>query len=141
MYFKENPKRPNRLSATSKAISEEIKSYRDTYTEFICEVPSVKGITAGITQIREDSPYVLPVTSLYEKASQPITQTEVEPVFTAAIACLKDAHEVCRKKATEVIVWILSDTDRCYDSQIPYSIPVAYAMKGYSLGVKQEADY
>ena len=137
MYFKENPKRPNRLSATSKAISEEIKSYRDTYTEFICEVPSVKGITAGITQIREDSPYVLPVTSLYEKASQPITQTEVEPVFTAAIACLKDAHEVCRKKATEVIVWILSDTDRCYDPQIPYSIPVAYAMKGYSLGVKQ----
>jgi hypothetical protein len=37
------------------------------------------------------------------------------------------------KKATEVLVWFVSDTDRNRNPELPHSVAVAYAMKGYSL--------
>ena len=32
-----------------------------------------------------------------------------------------------------MLVWLLSDVDRLWKPEIPYALPVAYAMKGYSL--------
>ena len=38
-----------------------------------------------------------------------------------------------RRKAAEVLVWLLSDVNRTWHVEIPHSIPVCYVMKGYSL--------
>ena len=38
-----------------------------------------------------------------------------------------------RKKAAEILVFLLSDTDQIHDPEKPNAIPVTYALKGYSL--------
>lgn len=57
-------------------------------------------------------------------------------MLSSVSVALKEAYELNRKEATEVLVWLLSDTDRKWNAEIPHSVPVAYALKGYSLGTK-----
>ena len=40
------------------------------------------------------------------------------------------------KKATEVLAFVLSDTDRIWTPEQPHHLPVAYALKGPSIKVK-----
>lgn len=46
---------------------------------------------------------------------------------------LKHSFELTRKKATEVLVWLVSDVDRAWRPETPHSVPVAYGLKSYSL--------
>ena len=49
--------------------------------------------------------------------------------------CICEAHDLCRRKATEVLLFVLTDTDREYCKDKPNVIPIAYALKGKSLKV------
>ena len=49
------------------------------------------------------------------------------------MVCICEAHHLCRRKATEVLLFVLTDTDREYSKS--NAIPVAYALKGKSLKV------
>ena len=51
------------------------------------------------------------------------------------MVCIREAHDLCRRKATEVLLFVLTDTDREYSKDKPNAIPVAYALKGKSLKV------
>ena len=46
---------------------------------------------------------------------------------------IEEAYELQRKKATELLVFVISDTDGIHNPNKPSQIPVAYALKGYSL--------
>ena len=52
-----------------------------------------------------------------------------------SINAVREAHELCRRKATEVLLFLLTDTDREYSKDKPSAIPIAYALKGKSLRV------
>ena len=45
----------------------------------------------------------------------------------------KNAYQVCRQRATEFPGFMVSDLDRTASATEIYSIPMAFAMKGYSL--------
>ena len=49
------------------------------------------------------------------------------------MVCIHEAHDLCRRKATEVLLFGL--TDREYSKDKPNAIPVAYTLKGKSLKV------
>ena len=51
------------------------------------------------------------------------------------MVCIHEAHDLCRRKATEVLLFVLTDTDREYSKDQPNTIPVAYALRGKSLKV------
>ena len=51
------------------------------------------------------------------------------------MACICEAHDLCRRKAIEVLLFVLTDTDREYSKDKPNAIPIAYALKGKSLKV------
>ena len=52
-----------------------------------------------------------------------------------SINAVHEAHELCRRKASEVLLFLLTDTDREYSKDKPSVIPIAYALKGKSLRV------
>ncbi|VDI84262.1 Hypothetical predicted protein [Mytilus galloprovincialis] len=106
-----------------------MKSYNDNFTEFLCEVPSLKGTCTEIAQTIPESPYLFPIH--IETISIPLNNMDI--LFTEIISSLREAFEICRKKASEVLVWLLSDTDRNWNEEIPHSLPIGYAMKGCSL--------
>lgn len=43
---------------------------------------------------------------------------------------LHECFELQRRSATEMVVFLLSDTDRMYEDGIALNFPIAYAMKG-----------
>ena len=49
---------------------------------------------------------------------------------------LDKSYEMQRRKATEILMFVLSDTDRMYSPNNCSALPIAYYMKGYSLDVK-----
>ena len=51
----------------------------------------------------------------------------------STICTVTEAHDLERRKATEVLLFLLTDTDCSYNKDKPSSIPVAYALKGRSL--------
>ncbi|CAG2256016.1 unnamed protein product [Mytilus edulis] len=134
VYLKETPKCPTRLSAESKVIKERLHIFRENNCEFICEVASCKGERIGCSYLVDGSPYVYPTCNTEERNN--LTVDEMDSIFSSINTCINEAYQICRKKATEVIVWILADTDRIFNPDVPYAIPIAYAMKGYSLGTK-----
>ncbi|XP_071133796.1 uncharacterized protein [Mytilus edulis] len=134
VYLKETPKCPTRLSAESKVIKERLHIFRENNCEFICEVASCKGERIGCSYLVDGSPYVYPICNTEERNN--LTVDEMDSIFSSINTCINEAYQICRKKATEVIVWILADTDRIFNPDVPYAIPIAYAMKGYSLGTK-----
>ena len=59
-------------------------------------------------------------------------------ILIAEAKCLvKDSHNICRLKSSEILIFMLSDSDRMkLLNDDTYTHPVGYAMKGYSLNVK-----
>lgn len=128
LYESENPKRPTRLSPGSKDIKSKLSDYRNNSTKFLCEVSSVKGTSVALSQTQPLSPYIFPVQKL-----NILSEVDMPAVLTDTISALKESYQLCRKKASEVLVWLLNDTDRIWHPEIPNSLPISYAMKGYSL--------
>ena len=49
---------------------------------------------------------------------------------------LDESYEMQRRKVTEILMFVLNDTDRMYSPNNCNALPIAYCMKGYSLDVK-----
>ena len=43
------------------------------------------------------------------------------------MVCIHEVHDLRRRKAAEVLLFLLTDTDREYSKDKPNAIPVAYA--------------
>ena len=62
-------------------------------------------------------------------------QRKIINCCNSTMVCICEAHDLCRRKATEVLLFVLTDTDREYSKDKPNAIPVAYALNGKSLKV------
>ena len=129
-----NPRRPTKVSPNAKDIEAKLYAYRQEHTTFLGELPSLKGTCFQISQTFSESPYIFPIPN--PRVSDVNVDNLIDQAFVGARLTLKESYELCRKKATEVLVWLLSDTDRCWNPEIPHALPVGYALKGYSLATK-----
>ncbi|CAC5412480.1 unnamed protein product [Mytilus coruscus] len=132
LYGNESPRRPTRVSENAKEIKQKMLTYRQTCEDFLCEIPSVKCTTSGISQTNTETPYVYPLPFMRDYTH---SEPDMIMVLSEAASLIKESYQICRRKATEVVVWLLSDTERIWHPEMPHSVPTAYAMKGYSLSV------
>ncbi len=104
---------PTRIPIAAKQLQLKLKKFTETHVSLWCEVPSVH--LGCVPHTREEN--------------------LAEPMTTARMArdALRKSHHLLRRKASEVMVWLLSDVHRMWHAEIPHSIPVCYVMKGYSL--------
>ena len=100
----------------------------------MCEVPTVTGEAGNITlDPHFKSPYS-PVPGQINMCSTLEDITEMNTNLSQkAIAAFKECHQVLRDLGKELLVFMLTDKDRKYDRNVPYSFPVAYALKGSSM--------
>ena len=57
-------------------------------------------------------------------------------LLTESEECLKTGHQLSRRKANEVLVWVLSNKDRRWSSELPNSVPIAYGLKDYKFSTE-----
>ena len=123
--------RPTRKRPFTIEIKKSFDIFRQRCTKFLCEVPSQRVTSHDLPlQTSPESPFL----SAQDKHTPPtLSKKKLQIALSDSIACITKAFELCRRKAVEVLVWLLSDVDRLWKPEIPHALPVAYAMKGYSL--------
>ena len=82
----------------------------------------------------ENTPFVYagPVTA----SSMGGLLTRIEEAVNQAQKVTTQLYQLCRRKSSEVLVWLIQDTDREWNPEYPHSMPIAYALKGYTLTVE-----
>ena len=107
----------------------------------MCEVPMITGEYGNV--------YIDPN---FSSPYSPNTQHQIPEInleyITEQNKCLKiectgsftTCHEVLHMPAKEIVVFMLMNKDRKQHKQVPYSYPIAYAMKGTSMS-KSDLQY
>ena len=111
----------------------QLKEFCDRNCRFVAELPSKKCERRGTTYSEATCPYYEAVAPAQKVNGERVTRSAT---IERAVDCLKESYKLLRKRATEVLVFILSDINRLAEPQKPLSIPVAYAMAGKSVNNK-----
>ena len=134
VYGAEHPVRPARKSEASKVLKGKLASFVTQNTKLLAEVQSV---TADMCSHEESEPTLLYNDHIQSSANTDTDSYEdtnyVKRICTQAVQLVGDAQNRVKEKAKEVLVWIATDLDRIADSEGTRTLPICYAMKGYSL--------
>ena len=116
-------------------LKEKLKDFVVQNTKLIAEIPSTKAILCQHDNVAKDSelmdfyhhnkPHIINTTTILELSN---TLHQVSDG-------VKTAHETPKNMCTELLVWVVSDVYRRYQSKQVHALPIAYALKGYSLTV------
>ena len=103
-------------------------------TKLIAEVPSLKNTTEARDCTSTEGPYILPSNVSKDHSANVNSVTSwLQLLMQTSKILTEEAYELQRKKATELLAFVISDTDRIHNPNKLNQIPVAYALKGYSL--------
>ena len=140
LYNTESLKRPVKKRPVTNTIQQKLKEFSENNVRLLVELPSINMSNIPISSSVSASPYL-------EKATVQTTSTadtglekpftDLLGALTEALDCIKTGHQLSRKKASEVMVWVLSNKDRCWSPELPNSLIVAYGMKDYRLTSEQ----
>ena len=62
--------------------------------------------------------------------------TKLKTICRVTKDLVSEAYKL-QRKATEILAFVISDTDRIHDGEHPNQIPIAYTLKGYSLSTEK----
>ena len=141
LYGVQNIKQPIKLHPGVRQLCEDLTEYVKFNTRLICEVPLLKGIESQLLLEPDTDPacaYKMPPDFEEEilQISQ-ITET-IEVLASEAEGVIQDSYNLSRSKATEVLVFMCSDTNCMKQTSADTCTSIiGYALKGPSLPVAQ----
>lgn len=131
--------KPKRLHPDIKDHRQRLKEYIDANSTFVAEVPTVSCVDlrrSAATPMQSDPCFRrrrhVP-TKLQSDIDIEAIKNSVLNACTESMKAIQEAHDLERRKATEILLFVATDTDREFDKEKPVAIPVAYALKGKSI--------
>lgn len=144
-YDSEDVDLPDYMSDLNAACQAKLQHYIESKTQFFCELPLIKSVHPTDEMDRMDSdidthfyPYKscsATVTSRIQRDWQVAIEHWLE-VLQDSRAAIKEAFQLERRKATELLMFVISNSDRISSKDCPLAIPVAYCLKGKSMSQK-----
>ena len=141
-YYSNPQRRPTKLLPEVKMMKTEISAHA-SQCEFLGEFPSALSICKDANQqsneyVEYGSPYVNSISTNEGSSTcqSTITIEEVCQTLMKSEKVLKDIRRMYQKKASEVVVFTLSDSDRSWKREIGHGLPFGYFFKGYSLTIE-----
>ena len=131
-------KMPERLLSDSQKLKKSLHDYALDNSIIAVEVPTIECIDTKIFEsIEHPSNPMYRFRATYQETeyNEENLQQKIINCCNSTMVCIREAHDLCRRKATEVLLFVATDTDREYSKDKPNAIPVAYALKGKSLKV------
>ena len=129
-------RRPKTLNiAFRKRVKELLDQFYIDDVSMLAEIPSLYANCEDREVVDEASPYESMNTNFSRLLDSHAEEVDIDIILNTTQTLVNNGYQLARKKATEVIVWLLSDVDREWKSEIPHSIPVAWCLKGNSLAV------
>ena len=99
----------------------------------LAEVPSVVSEEEEVDVSRICGAYALPLNFISKGLNLNSLCAHLRLITRTCKQLVEEAYELERKKAAEILAFVLSDTDLMHDPQHPNQVCVAYGLKGYSL--------
>ncbi|VDI14617.1 Hypothetical predicted protein [Mytilus galloprovincialis] len=134
-YGKADSKCPTKLPSDLKEFQEKMKQYCKDNVRLIAEVPSVVAKTCGhdvVSSDKNDAKYNQHK-SLQQISAESCTVSNLNKTVYEIMETVKEAYGLTRHIATEVVVYLISDLNRSHIPERQHSVPIGYAMKGYSM--------
>ena len=134
LYDKQKPNIPTKLHPAIKELKLAISERKKTSLKILCEVPTVTGEYGNITIAPDfSSPYSPAPGRIHIEATLESVTTASKNLSLSSKAAFEECHEVLRDPGKELVVFMITDKDRKQEHNVPYSFPVAYALKGSSM--------
>ena len=131
LYAPEKPNIPTKLHESVKELKLEVASSKNRTTKLLCEVPTVTGEYGNITvDPNFSSPYSPAPGRIAIASDTEILSRLSENLSVNATSSFQECHQVLHDPGKELLVFMIMDKDRKQQKNIPYSYPVAYALKG-----------
>ena len=131
LYVAKKQNIPTKLHQSVKQLKIEIASSKSRTTKLLCEVPTVTGEYGNITV---DPNFSSPYSPAPGRIAMPSDTENIsrmsENLSVNATSSFQECHQVLRDPGKELLVFMITDKDRKQQRNIPYSYPVAYALKG-----------
>ena len=125
---------PTQLHTNIKHLKERVCDNIKMKTSFLCKAPSLKGDYGSLkcSDVIKSAYSVTPNSELTEMSNQDVDYDSTI-VSSEAIHFFTNTHTVLRSKASEIVVFMVTNKDRMNVDAVGYSFPVAYALKGSTM--------
>ena len=134
LYSPVKPSVPTRLHSSVHILRNELKAYINTHTAFFLECPSKTGEFGNLLVGKEVlSAYAVTPHMDYCEVVHKDIDYQSAMVSSETKRFFNCSHTVLRNQALEVVVFMATNKDRVQKDGMPYSFPVAYALKGSSM--------
>ena len=131
LYADEKQNVPTKLHPAVKDLKLAIANKKNRISKFLCEVPTITGEYGNITLHPQfSSPYSYATARVEMNTSSTILSEMSQNLATNTKSAFREYHQVLRDPGKELLVFMLTDKDRKQHKNVPYSFPVAYALKG-----------
>lgn len=108
-----------------KKSGEKIKEFNLSNVEFLCEIPSCKAIADRLpTEETENKFYLRAKRDLEKQTHCESHFTEILHIPDDAFKVIKNGFDILRQRATEIMVWVITNKNRDSSTQMPCSLPI-----------------
>ena len=115
------------------ALLKKFRKYSETHCSFHAEVPLIKGYSdRNVCGNPEISPYHIP-TRIVESCVTTDFEHCLGNILTNLERNVVEAHTYIRKPASEVLLFMLTNSDRSATLEMECSVPIGYGLKGKSM--------
>ena len=123
-----------RLHPSTNCNKEKLKTYIGTHMSFFVQCALVTGEYGNLNPSTEiKSAYAVTPNMNLGPVQHNDVDFQIAVITSESQKLFQSAHTVLRNKATEVVVFMATNKDRVQTNSMPYTFPVAYAMKGSSM--------
>ena len=113
-----------------------LQNYLDGNTQILVEVPSIQIDDKRSNMEKGEGSYYTAGALNVRNVPKSSIAAKLKSICRTTCDLIKEAYELQRRKATEILAFVISNTDRIHDGEHPNQIPIAYALKGYSLSTE-----
>ena len=135
-YDVQNPSLPTQVHPQLRDLRSLLKEFVHANSVIAVEVPTLECIDSkAYEKFKSDHSEFYRYRDKYPRLNVDVDEVRecVLNCCEASLCAITEAHDLERRKATEVLLFLLTDTDRAYNKDKPHAVPVAYALKGRSL--------
>lgn len=130
-------KKPNKFHPNRVNVKEQVKCFAEMNTSVSMEIPLAKCVETNQAVRDGTSPFKKHKDYVHIHVDKERLMHNIQNVLSECLCVIRDAHTISRHKASEMLIFMLSDSDRMkLQTDDTYTHAIGYAMKGHSLNVK-----
>ena len=135
LYDSRTPKHPKTINENKKRFEQLLDIYICENSRILAELPKVDGRVGKLIAADKFSPYCKPFQTNRRGMSITLEGSFQDTCFEMS-EIIEEGVNFLRVEASEIIVFVATDSDRICKPGIPPHLPIAYGLRGHSLNIK-----